>query len=130
MGFLTFGGRGFRLGLLVSMVVLDGYGIHIRGRMNAHWYNRDGYPASIVFMISCGSTTGSQHSDTLWIRHSHSQQSARAFNRDGYPASVVFMKHYLRLLVSMAVLHVTFTVAAECAGSTEIPGVQWYSCHG
>lgn len=32
------------------MVVLDGYGIHIRSRMNAHWYNRDGYPASIVFM--------------------------------------------------------------------------------
>lgn len=32
------------------MVVLDGYGIHSRSRMNAHWYNRDGYPASIVFM--------------------------------------------------------------------------------
>jgi len=46
VGFLTFGGRGFRLGLLVSMVVLDGYGIHIRIRMNARWYSRDRYPAS------------------------------------------------------------------------------------
>lgn len=49
MGFLTFGGRGFRLGLLVSMVVLDGYGIHIRSK-NARAFNRDRYPASIVFM--------------------------------------------------------------------------------
>lgn len=28
---------------------------------------------------------------------------------------IVFMEYHLRLLVSMAVLHVTFTVAAECA---------------
>lgn len=37
---------------------------------------------------------------------------------------IVFMEYHLRLLVSMAALHITFTVAAECAGSTEIPGVQ------
>lgn len=43
---------------------------------------------------------------------------------------IVFIEYHLGLLVSMAALHVTFTVAAECAGSTEIPGVQWYSCHG
>lgn len=73
----------FHLALIVSMVVLDGYGIHSRSRMNAHW-----------------------------------------FNREQYPASIVFMEYDLALLVSMAVLNVTFTVAAECAGSTEIPGVQ------
>lgn len=38
------------LGLLVSMAILYGYGIHSRSRMNARWYNRERYPASIVFM--------------------------------------------------------------------------------
>lgn len=36
----------YDLALLVSMAVLDGYGIHIRSRMNTRWYNRERYPAS------------------------------------------------------------------------------------
>lgn len=103
--------------------LLDMADIHSRSRMRAG-STENGTRRLIDCVNGISSSTAGQHGDTLWIRHSHSQQSARAFNRDGYPASVVFMKHYLRLLVSMAVLHVTFTVAAECAGSTEIPGVQ------
>lgn len=61
------------LRLLVSMVVPDGYGIHIRSRMRA---------------------------GTIQI-------STRLLT--------VFMKYHLGPLVSMAVLNVTFTVAAECA---------------
>lgn len=93
MGFLTFGGRGissgtadqhggagwvryshshknarafnrdvypasivfmeFHLALLISIVVLDGYSIHIRIRIRARWYNGDRYPASdCVYGIS------------------------------------------------------------------------------
>lgn len=55
--------------------MLDGYGIHIRRRMNARWYNRDA----------------------------------------GTRRLIVFMEYHLGLLVSMAILNVTFTVAAECA---------------
>lgn len=42
--------NGIRLGLLVSIAVLDGYGIHIRSRINARWFNGGRYPTSIVFM--------------------------------------------------------------------------------
>lgn len=41
----------YHLRLLVSIAVLDGYGIHSRSRMNARWYNRDtGIRRLIVFM--------------------------------------------------------------------------------
>lgn len=71
------------------MAVLDGYGIHIRSRMNAHWYNRDGYPASIVFMefhvgllqvVSMAILYG-------YGIHIRIRMRARWYNRDGYPAS-------------------------------------------
>lgn len=35
---------------MVSIAVLDMASIHIHSRMNARAFNRDGYPASIVFM--------------------------------------------------------------------------------
>lgn len=60
MSFLTFGGRGFRLGLLISMVVLDGYGIHIRSRMRAGSIeNGTRRPIDCVNGISSG--TADQH---------------------------------------------------------------------
>lgn len=88
MGFLTLVEGGFRLGLLVSIVVLDGYGIHSSSRMNAHWYNRDGYPASIVFMEF---HVGLLQVVSMAILYGYGihirSKNARAFNRDGYPAS-------------------------------------------
>lgn len=38
---------------------------------------------------------------------------------------IVFMEYHLKLLVSMAVLHLTFTVATECALVQQgyVPGV-------
>lgn len=67
------------------MVVLDGYGIHIRSK-NARAFNRDRYPASIVFMefhlallVSIAVLYGCGI-------HIHSK-NARAFNRERYLAS-------------------------------------------
>lgn len=107
------------------MVVLDGYGIHSRSRMNAHWYNRDGYPASIVFMEFHVGLLQVVSMAILYGYAIHIRSRMRARSTEiGTWRLIVFMKYHLRLLVSMAVLNVTFTVAAECAGSTEIPGVQ------
>lgn len=77
---------GFRLGLLVSMVVLDGYGIHLHSRMNARWYNRERYPASIVFMKFHLALLVSIAVLDMASIHIHSK-NARAFNRERYPAS-------------------------------------------
>lgn len=52
----------YDLGMLVSIAVLDGYGIHIRSK-NARAFNRDRYLASdCVHEISSGTT--SQHGGT------------------------------------------------------------------
>lgn len=64
----------YDLALLVSMAVLDGYGIHIRSRMRARWYNRDRYPASNCVYETSSKTAG-QHSSTRWIWHSQSQEN-------------------------------------------------------
>lgn len=96
---------GFRLGLLVSIVVLDGYGIHSRRRMRVG-STEIGTRRPIDCVYGISSSTAGQHGGTGWIRHSHSQshKNARAFNRERYTASIVFMEYDLALLVSMAVL--------------------------
>lgn len=74
VGFLTFGGRGFRLGLLVSMVVLDGYGIRSRRRILARSIE-NGTRRLIDCVHGISSSTDCQHGGAGWIRHSHSHKN-------------------------------------------------------
>lgn len=78
----------FRLSLLVSIAVLDGYGIHSRSRMNARWYNRDtGTRRLIVSMEFHPRLLVSIAVLDMASIHIRIRMRARWYNGDRYPAS-------------------------------------------
>lgn len=95
----------FHLALLISMVVLDMADIHSRSRMNARACNRDGYPASIVFMEF---HVGLLQVVSMAILYGYGiliRSRMRALSIEmGTRLLIVFMEYDLALLVSIAVL--------------------------